>query len=138
MSEARRFYNILRGYVGREVERIQNLERSIALEELDAPTGAAPASAPGRPTPMEEMTLTGEEAKRRARQVLGVGDDASYHEVNRAYARLNKRSQPERFDEGSEEARHSELIQRKIQWAYQVLSQEASGLERRFGSLEVD
>ena len=137
MSEARRFYNIFRGYVNREWERIQGLERTLAEEELDAPAGS-PAVEPPRPTPVEEMSLTGEEAKRRARQVLGVGDDASYTEIRQAYQRLNKRSQPGTFTPGTEEERHSALIQRKIQWAYQVLSEGASGLERRFGSLEID
>ncbi len=136
MSEARRFYNIFRGYVNREWERIQGLERTLAEAELDAPVSGAVE--PPRPTPVEEMALTGEEARRRARQVLGVADDASYTEVRQAYQRLNKRSQPGSFTPGTEEERHSALIQRKIQWAYQILSEGASGLERRFGSLEID
>jgi hypothetical protein len=135
MSEARRFYNVFRGYVNREWERIQGLERTLAEAELDAPLQSAAAP---RPTPVEEMSLTGEEARRRARQVLGVSDDASYTEIRQAFQRLDKRSQPGAFVPGTEEERHSALIQRKIQWAYQVLSEDASGLERRFGSLEIE
>ncbi len=43
MSMGRRAYDILRGYVGREWERIMSVEEQTALKELDVPAKPKPS-----------------------------------------------------------------------------------------------
>ncbi len=136
MNEARRLYDLMRGYVNQEWERLQNLERRAAIDELnDAVPPSNHAEAPkADPVPAAE----GLNPEAKARQILGVKEDADFTEIRRAYVKLNKRTAPGTFTEGTDEARHSEEIRKKVQWAYQTLTKETPDLEKRFGSLELD
>lgn len=134
MNEARRLYNLMRGYVNQEWERLQNLERSAALEELNEAAPPAGSSRESYSAPEAEPV----NPELKARQILGVKEDADFTEIRKAYVRLNKRTTPGTFTEGSEEERHSEEIRKKVQWAYQTLTKETPDLEKRFGSLELD
>jgi hypothetical protein len=132
MSMPRRAYNILRGYVGREWDRIQGIEREYAQRELqeslDAPV---PSTAqPKNPLPVDE--------KARARRILGVGEAATFAEVRKAFERLHSRSDPARFPPNSEEARKAADIHRRVAWAYEQLADEFDVTDRRFGTLEID
>lgn len=134
MSTGRRAYNLLRGYVNREWERIQGVQRSEAERELDdvfsvSTNPTAPAPAQG--TPVVDRNT-------RARTILGVVEGASFPDVQKAFERLNKRSDPSNFPAGSAEAVQAAEIQKQIHWAYGVLSEGHDTTERRFRSLEID
>ena len=99
MSVGKRTYNILRGYVNREWERIKDLDRVYAEQELDDPIVAPappPSQAPSTMPPMDRAE--------RARQLLGVGPDANFEVIRKSFERLNKRSDPGKFPAGSSEA----------------------------------
>lgn len=136
MSGPRRAYDILRGYVNREWDRLTGPERDQAQTELDAAM-AAPrprsASQPDQPDPMAPIRRA-----ERARAVLGVQADASFAQIRKTFDRLNKRSDPNNFAPGSVEAVKAAEIQKQIHWAFGVLSEGVDPIAKRFGSLEID
>lgn len=135
MSEFQRAYDLLRGYVNRELERIHDLDRRRAMDELNQPptipTPTGPASASPVPTPEDPKVL--------ARRYLGVEPDADFDTVRKAYERLRKRSDPASFpaDDTVAQARAAEL-RKTVDWAYQQLVEDFPTTERRFRSLELD
>lgn len=137
MSTTRRAYDILRGYVNNEWERLRGIEETDAEKELAA------SMEPGyrSPQPPAEGTVHATSlgnSKEQARKVLGVGPNDSFVEVRKAFEKLNQRSNPANFPEGSAEQRQASDIQRRVQWAYSVLSEGVDLTEKRFGSLEID
>jgi hypothetical protein len=123
----------MRGYVNREWERIRDLEREYAEQELDEPVVAR------APQPADQQAaLPPVDPKERARQLLGVEPDAGFREIRKAFERLNKRSDPANFPAGSPEAAQATDIQRRVNWAYQVLTENVDVTEKRFKSLEID
>ena len=135
MSTARRAYDLLRGYVHQEWERIQGLEHSDALEELDRAIDATRTDhVPPRSDPVKAV----QDAKTVAREILGVGPNDSFTEIRKACEKLNKRSDPTRFPTDSAAAKEAAEIQRKVHWAYSILSEGIDGTEKRFRSLEID
>ena len=142
MSEAKRAYNLLRGYVNREWDRIKSLELAKALEELDKPSLETPAVEEAKTAPHEEVTKIiipeGMDVKEAARKILGVDEKASFDQIRHAFEKLNRRTQPGQFSEGSEEARSAIHLQRRVQWAYSILTVETSDAEKRFRSLEIE
>lgn len=141
MSEAKRAYNLLRGYVNREWDRIKGLELAKALEELDQPSHEEPTAKEGG-EPQEEVTKIiipeGMDVKEAARKILGVDEKASFDQIRHAFEKLNRRSQPGQFPTGSEEAKSAIHLQRRVQWAYSILTVETSDSEKRFRSLEIE
>lgn len=139
MNEGRRAYDLLRGYVNREWDRLQSLGMDPAEAELEAaldPTiGQIPNerenAAPYSPQPV------GDE-KDQARRILGVRANDDFTTVRQAFEKLNRRSTPSNFPEGSTEAIHAAQIQKQVNWAYAVLSQDIDETEKRFRSLEID
>ena len=140
MSDAKRLYNIMRGYIGREWERLKDLERELAMKELEAPgeTTATPSPDPSQPTKVVIEIPAGSDPKDAARRILGVDQDADFEAVRKAYLRLSKRSHPGQMPSGSEEQRQADMIHRRVQWAYNLLTADTSDIKKRFGSLEVD
>lgn len=141
MSEARRAYDILRGYIGREWNRISGVDEASAERELEE------ALASPRPSKRSDESgeyivstrlLTDEEKPAYARKLLGVGADAGFAEIRKKFERLNERSDPKKFAEGSIEREQAAIIQRRVVWAYQVLTEHLDGTEKRFRSLEID
>lgn len=128
MSVGRRAYNLLRGYVHREWERVRGLEEIDAVRELESPPD---------PRPMEHR-VDPPDPKEAARRILGVAEGAPFEDVLKAYERLNRRSDPANFPEGSIEREHAAELQRKVQWAYRQLSDGVSVTEQRFRSLEIE
>jgi hypothetical protein len=122
MSVGRRAYDILRGWVSHEWDRIREIERDLAEEELnrsmDDPYPARPAT--------------------HARKLLGVAESASFEEIRKAFDRLNKRSDPARFPAGSSEREQAAEIQKRIHWAYKTLTDSFDTVDKRFRSLELD
>lgn len=137
MSTGRRAYDMLRGYVNREWERMKGIEVSDAERELNEalwnpasatrPSGAQPAPAPQPQDP-----------KAYARRLLGVSADTPFDELRKCYSRLTKRSDPANFPAGSEEAKQAATIQRRVNWAYNTLIADMDDTERRFRSLELE
>lgn len=127
----------MRGYVNREWERIQGLDRMYAEQELEESM-----EKPAPPTPKEvelvTNTLTPEDRSRRARELLGVGPNATFEEIRKAFDRLSKRAEPSKFPVGSSEANQAAAIQQRVNWAYQVLTENVDVTEKRFRSLEID
>jgi hypothetical protein len=137
MSEARRAYDLLRGYVNREYDRIRGVDLDNAERELnDSLANNMPAkSTTPAPQPAAEQIASREE---RARRILGVAEGATFDDVRRSFERLNKRGDPTRFPVGSEEREHATAIQKSVQWAYGVLTANVDMIEKRFRSLEID
>ena len=133
MSVGKRAYDVLRGYVNREWERIQDLDRLYAERELDDVT-----TPPAPPVSQPQSAPLPEDRTQRARQLLGVGPEASFDELRKAFERLNKRSDPAKFPTGSSEAVQAADIQRRVNWAYQVLTENVDVTEKRFKSLEIE
>jgi hypothetical protein len=139
MSGPRRTYDVLRGYVNREWERIQGVDdMSDAVRELDDLTPAArrPASAVdesgGR---IRSTTMSQEEI---ARQVLGVPPGASFAEIRASFDRIVKRTDPANFPAGSQEASQATEIHRRVHRAYTILTEEMDATEKRFRTLEIE
>lgn len=133
MSEARRAYDLLRGYINREYDRIRGVDLESAERELNESLKSAmpPKSPPVPPLPQFSK-------EERARRILGVAPDAGFDEIRRAYERLNKRGDPARFAAASIERQHAAEIQKSVQWAYAVLTANVDAIEKRFKSLEID
>jgi hypothetical protein len=135
MSGPKRAYDMLRGYVSSEWERIKDVERSHAEVELSESL-LPPVP---KPTPMPVVPLENQEdIKTHARRLLGVGEECSFAEVRKAFTRLNKRSDPANFPSGSPEAAKAAEIQKKVTWAYTTLTEGMDATERRFRTLELD
>jgi len=133
VSVGKRAYDLMRGYVHREWERIKDVEREYAEQELDEPI------VPRAPRPADSQApLPSVNPGERARQLLGVGPEANFREIRKAFERLNKRSDPVNFPPGSAEAAQAAEIQRRVNWAYQVLTENVDVTEKRFKSLEIE
>lgn len=139
MGTAKRAYDLLRGYVNREYDRIRGIDLAYAQNELDeslrspeAPPLKAHANPPAM---MGEPPLSRED---RARRILGVGPCSTFDDIRRAYERLNKRGDPSRFPTGSAEREYATEIRKNVQWAYGVLTAHIDPTEKRFKSLEID
>ncbi len=141
MGEGRRVYDLLRGYVNREYDRIRGVELDDAERELNEtirgtmPPKTTPTSSNSMSTPQSEPVASREE---RARNILGVTSESNFDEIRRAFERLNKRGDPSRFPLGSAEREHAAAIQKSVQWAYGVLTVNVDAIEKRFRSLEIE
>jgi hypothetical protein len=133
MSMGRRTYDLLRGYVSHEWDRIKDVERDLAERELreDLPPQQAKAATPTPPQAPEDK-------KTYARRLLGVTEESSFEDIRKAFTRLSKRSDPANFPVGSAEAKKASDIQRQVNWAFNELTDEMDATERRFRSLELD
>lgn len=133
MSTGRRAYDILRGYVNREWERLQGVEMTEAERELYE-TYETPGVGVARSTSVDSGVL--DEA--RARDILGVKPQATFAEIREAYERITKRTDPANFPEGSSESQQAALIHRRVHRAYALLTEGMDATEKRFRSLEID
>jgi hypothetical protein len=135
MSTGRRAYDMLRGYVNREWDRIRGVEFESAERELQ--------EALEKPT-QRKIDLAGMDEsividrQLNASKILGVPINAPYSEIHKAFERLKKRSDASNFPSGSPEAAQAIEIQRRVQWAYGVLTEGMDVTEKRFRSLEID
>ena len=127
MDGPRRAYDILRGYVNREWDRLQG---DAAEAELDAPIVASPTETAG-PLPAVLDVF-------QARGILGVTPTATFIEIKQAYLRLEERSDPAKFPSGSIEARKAGEIRQRVREAFALLSEHCDPTERRFGNLEIE
>ncbi len=145
MSGPKRAMRIASGYIGRagdllsrEWDRIQGVERESAEKELtEAIYDAQPVRAKPEESGVEIVEITAEHTV-RARQLLGVSEDAEFESIRKAFERLNKRCGPSKFPEGSAEREQASQIQKRVHWAYQVLTEQLNVTEKRFRSLEIE
>ena len=145
MSAGRRAYDLLRGYVNTEWDRIHKVEdddpaaRELA-ESLQQPSPRIHSTSvkpePGLST--QGPAQTPEEKCDLARRILGLEGEVGFSEVRHAYERINRRADPANFPENSPEAKQAAQIQRRVQWAYAVLSETFDCTEKRFQSLEIE
>jgi len=139
LSVPRRAYDLLRGYIGREYERIQSVDFDGAAKELKEAfqNPMKPGETPP-PPPVQRQTTTPVDRRGQACAVLGVPKDADFGVIRTAYERLNRRSDPNNFPSGSQEATQAGQIQRRVQDAYRILADQADATEVRFKSLEIE
>lgn len=146
MKDAQRVVNVLRSYIGREWERVKEIEKQLARDELNqattTPGGQPPASPPAVPSASAPAasgsSLTEADLDRQARAILGVEPDADFPTIRKAYEKLEKRSRPGKFPEGSPESNVAAALRARVDWAFKFLSRHASEVEKRFSSLEID
>lgn len=146
MKDAQRVVNVLRSYIGREWERVKEIEKQLARDELNqataTPGGQPPASPPAVPSTSAPAasgsSLTEADLDRQARAILGVEPDADFPTIRKAYEKLDKRSRPGKFPEGSPESNVAAALRARVDWAFKFLSRHASEVEKRFSSLEID
>jgi len=136
MSSGRRAYDLLRGYVNQEWERIQGVDRKSALGELDSPADYAAVKV--ERTVTIEQEIVSSDPQDWARRILGVGPTADFSEIRKSFERLNTRSDPSKFPVDSPESRQASDIQRRVQRAYSILTDGIDSTEKRFKSLEID
>ncbi len=101
-----------------------------AVQELDGPASYPKEKGQVTITPADKGTL--------ARRVLGVTKDADFDTLRKAFERLNKRSDPAKFPDGSPEQMQAAEIQKRVHWAYRFLTDDISITEKRFRSLEIE
>lgn len=135
VSTGRRAYDLMRGYVNREWDRIQGLERSDALQELE---DSLDPSSPNYKMPPPAAEVPPMDTRTHARHILGVSETADFETIRQSFDKLMKRSDPARFPEDSPESRQASDIQRRVNWAYSVLTEGVDETEKRFRSLEIE
>lgn len=136
MGTGRRAYDVLRGYVNQEWERIRGVDDKDALGELNSSVDVTSVRVERSVT--IEQTTTTSDPQAWARRILGVNESADFSEIRKSFERLNTRSDPTKFPEGSQEAKQASDIQRRVQQAYAILTEGIDSTEKRFKSLEID
>lgn len=133
---------MLRGYISQEWDRIQGVDQDSAWRELNEMVGGKNAETAARKEVSESVSgdagpATTQDREAHARQLLGVAKDAPFDEVRKTFERLSKRSDPKNFPDGSQEANQAAEIQKKVNWAFAVLTEGMDATEKRFKSLEI-
>ena len=136
MGSGRRAYDLLRGYVNQEWERIRGVDDTVAMREVRQELEANSVK-------VERTTIIHEEISAIdpqiwAKNILGVSATADFSEIRAAFERLNTRSNPANFPEGSPESQRALEIQQQVQRAYSILTESIDSTEKRFKSLEID
>jgi hypothetical protein len=133
---ANRAYNLLRAYIGREWERIEDISESSARRELnDYLTGPSKGAKP-QEVPMKPPLPS--DSAGAAMSILGVERTSTLAELRRNYKRLFERSLPANFPEGTSERNKAETIHKKVQEAYDLLLPLFDPRLKRFQSLDID
>ncbi len=124
----------MRGYVNREWDRIKGVEFESAEQELQ---DALDNPSHRKIQPVHPIESTVVDRQLTASKILGVPINAPFADTHRAFEKLKKRSDASNFPSGSPEAAQAIEIQRRVQWAYGVLTEGMDVTEKRFRSLEI-
>jgi len=134
MSLGKRISRLAKAYINHHWERIESIiseqeARASAEQEIQErlPT-SEPVSAPA-PAAQTESELS------RAYRVLGLSDGADLASVRQAYRELSRRSDPNRFPEGSPERERAQQIHDHVERAYQTLLKHLDRSSDRFRNL---
>jgi DnaJ-domain-containing protein 1 len=136
MGNGRRAYDLLRGYVNQEWERIRGVDDKDALTELNESVSITSTRVERSVTIQQEIIAVN--PPDWARRILGVSPTADFTEIRQAFEKLNTRSDPSKFPAGSAEAQQASEIQLRVQQAYAILTDAIDSTEKRFKSLEID
>ena len=136
MGTGKRAYDLLRGYVNQEWERIRKVDES--PEERELRESLEISTMRVERTTVVEETYVQVDPNEWARKVLGVSTGADFSEIRKSFERLNNRSDPSKFPAGSNEAKQASEIQGRVQKAYAILTDSLDPTEKRFKSLEID
>jgi len=136
MSTAKRAYDMLRGYVNTEWERIKGVDMNDAELELTSSLSNPVSSATSPSAQATPAASPSDPAL--ARQILGVSEGASFTEIRACFERIVKRTDPANFPAGSAEGAQAEMIHRRVHRAYAVLTEGMDATEKRFRTLEID
>lgn len=137
MSTAKRAYDMLRGYVNTEWERIKGVDLNDAERELNESL-SNPVGVSSNPSSNEASKVPSPSDPVLARQILGVSEGATFIEVRTSFERIVKRTDPANFPPGSPEGAQAEMIHRRVHRAYAVLTEGMDATEKRFRTLEID
>jgi len=136
METGRRAYDLLRGYVNQEWERIRGVDDKDAQSELEQAMVTAKLRSDRAQNTEPEPVI--EDPQAWARRILGVTPTADFSEIRKSFEKLNSRSDPSKFPVGTSEARQASDIQNRVQKAYAILADGVDTTEKRFKSLEID
>jgi hypothetical protein len=140
MSEARRAYDILRGYVNYGWDHVAHREESDAEQELR--TAIATTIEPS-PVPVPSYTssvIPSESAITldQARKLFEVSVHATSQQITQAYDELRMVADPSRFSEGSSAFHRARLLMRRLDAARNLLMENIDPTVRRFERLEIE
>lgn len=136
MSLGRRAYNIARGVLGREWDRVEAVFQGSAEAELNQAMNDPSYSVQARPTPPpipRQAPLTPE----LARKVLGVSDQATFAEIRNTYQKLLVEIDPEKFPSDLALRSRASQMRETLKAAYLVLMEGQDETDVRFGSLDL-
>lgn len=136
MGSGRRAYDLLRGYVNQEWERIRGVDDHDATTELNESLSVTSTRIERSVTIQQEIVTVN--PQEWARRILGVNESADFTGIRQAFEKLNTRSDPSKFPAGSPEAQQASEIQLRVQQAYAILTDAIDSTEKRFKSLEID
>jgi len=136
VSLGKRAYDLLRAYVGQQLERIESVFERDARSELDDYLNpeTRPVQEVPKPAPAPEQNMTAATAAR----ILNLGANATLEDLHREYKRLSERSLPANFPEGSEERKKAAIVHLRVQEAYEILLPVMDSRLRRFQNLDLD
>ena len=145
MSTGKRAYRLLKAYLSRESDRVDDVLESSAAKELKdflKPGGTAQqkpkaTTASSAPHPVEKKDSS-EMDETTAYRVLNLPPHCTLSELKAAYKRLSERSLPSHFPEDSEERKIAAKLHLRVQQAYDILLPKHDKRLKRFRSLEVD
>lgn len=145
MSAGKRAYRLLKAYLNRESERVDDVLESSASKELEdflKPGGTAQQkpkestiSSASQPIEKQGSSVMDEAT---AYRVLNLSSHCTLSELKAAYKRLSERSLPSHFPEDSEERKLAAKLHLRVQQAYDILLPKHDKRLKRFRSLEVD
>lgn len=134
MSTGRRAYDIVRGYVNHGWDRVSGVDDKAEAELREAlanPTPPSTAPAAPKPPPMTVEV---------ARRLLGVNENATAREVQRAHDDLTKAIDPARFEADPQAAARARELSSRLQMALVLAKASAKSdpLADRFSGLEIE
>ncbi len=139
MSTFDRAKDLTRAYVNSVYDRVRDIDVDAAWKELKEAVDMAPPETTSQSEPEAEYIAvpSGRSQEEISRSILGVSQTATFEEIQKAFEKLNRRSEPSQFPEGSTEQKQAAEIQKKVMAAYQILTANVDSTEKRFRSLEI-